>query len=252
MAGSVRRDYRATRRVALGLGAAGLIVVILIVRATSDDGASAPVSTPAPAAPGGVSTAPRGEVPAPAGSAPQASAEPRQFVGEPIANGNALFDRQLLVDAGLPAQDAQRLRDRYEALQVERIAQTERARREGRQQQIEGIVLGLEQQFRQELGDEMYDYAIYGAGDFNRIRVQEVPTGSAAGAAGVESGDLIRRYADQAVFTPVELVQVATRVPLGRRIPLQVERNGALIDLQIDSGPLGAPLEPIRGAPGAR
>lgn len=251
MAGSTRRDFRATRRVAFGLGAAGLIVVILIVQATSDDGASAPAPTAAATPPSAAQTTPRVEAPAP-GSAPQAPAEPRQFVGEPIANGNALFDRQLLVEAGLPAQDAQRLRDRYEAYQVERIAQAERARREGRQQQIEAIVRGLEQQFRQELGDELYDYTIYGAGDFNRIRVQEVPAGSAAAAAGVEAGDLIRRYADQAVFTPVELVAVATRVPLGRRIPLQVERNAQLIDLQIDSGPLGAPLEPIRGAPGAR
>jgi hypothetical protein len=240
---------RRAQRIAMVLGGIGLIVVVLIWRATSND--RPPAQVPAPGAP----SVPTAEAPAPTpDSAPEVSApvEARPFAGERIANGNALFDQKLLLEAGLPERDAQNVRDRYEAWQIERVAQTERARREGRVQEIDAITRGLEAQFRQDLGEEMYDWAIYGAGDFNRIRVQEVEAGSAAAAAGVEVGDMIRRYADQAVYTPVELVELVGRVPAGRRLPLQVERAGQLIDLQIDAGPMGARIEPLRGKPGAR
>jgi hypothetical protein len=242
---------RRAQRIAMVLGGVGLIVVVLIWRATSNDGPVGQV--PAPGAP----SQPAAQAPAPtpdsaADAAAAAPAEARPFAGEPIANGNALFDQKLLLDSGLPERDAQNVRDRYEAWQIERVAQSERARREGRVQEIDAITRGLEAQFRQDLGEEMYDWALYGAGDFNRIGVQEVEPGSPAAAAGVEVGDMIRRYADQPVYSPVELVALVGRTPGGRRVPLQVERAGQLIDLQIDAGPLGARIGPLRGKPGAR
>jgi len=249
----------AARRVAFGLASAGLIIVVLILRSRPND-AEAPPAAPAaetsaavaPAAP----SAPIPEVAIPGGgrpAGPQGVIEGEgSFRGEPIANGRALFDRKLLVDAGLPESEAQRLRERYEAFQIERAAQVERARQEGRQQEIAGLVAGLERQFRQELGEDLYDYTLYGAGDTNRIRVQDVPADSAAASAGVEKGDLIRRYAGQPVYAPRELVDRLSSIPAGRRVPLQVERAGQLIELQIAAGPLGAPIEPARGAPGVR
>jgi len=168
---------------------------------------------------------------------------------EDFGGGSPLFDESRVVDAGLAPAEAARLRERYETAQLQRLYARDQAIRAGRMREMGGTVRAIDRSLRTELGDEMYDYLLFGSGEANRIVVEDVYRGSAAEAGGLRAGDLIRRYAGEPVFQPRELRRLTTQVELGQRVPVQVERNGDLLDLTVDAGPLGAPVRAVSQAP---
>jgi len=168
---------------------------------------------------------------------------------EDLGGGSPLFDESRVVDAGLAPAEAARLRERYEAAQLQRLYARDQAIRAGRMREMGGTVRAIDRSLRTELGDEMYDYLLFGSGEANRIVVEDVYRGSAAEAGGLRAGDLIRRYAGEPVFQPRELRRLTTQVELGQRVPVQVERDGDLLDLTVDAGPLGAPVRAESQAP---
>ncbi len=59
---------------------------------------------------------------------------------------------------------------------------------------------------RDEIGDEAYDRYLAALDHPNRVAVDEVLLESPAAAAGLQAGDVVRRYADARIFAPNELV----------------------------------------------
>jgi hypothetical protein len=168
---------------------------------------------------------------------------------EDLGGGSPMFDVERVVEAGLEATDAARLKERYEAAQLERLYARDRAIRAGRMREMGGQVRAIDRSLREELGEEMYDFMLFGSGEANRIAVEDVYRGSAAESGGLRAGDLIRRYAGQAVFQPRELRRLTSQVELGARVQVQIEREGELLDLTVDGGPLGAPVRAVSRAP---
>jgi len=51
------------------------------------------------------------------------------------------------------------------------------------------------------------------------------------------------------VYGPGELRRLTRELELGRRVALQVERDGRLLELAVENGPLGAQLGSVRTVP---
>lgn len=99
---------------------------------------------------------------------------------------------------------------------------------------------------RRTLGDQRFDDYLVASGRNNRVRVDELMTGSAAELAGLLAGDLIHRYADARVFNSYELRRLTSDGLAGENTALTVLRDGELIDLVVPRGPLGVIISGTR------
>lgn len=162
-----------------------------------------------------------------------------------------VFDESRVIEAGLSADDATRLRERHDRAQLELLALRDQAVREGvdGSPELRQATRNVELELRKDLGDELYDFMLFGAGRANRVLVRDVFRGSAAEAAGVQPGDVIVSYGGQRVFSPRELRGLTTRGQRGQPTSMQVQRGGQLLDLSLPAGPIGAPVRRARRAP---
>lgn len=164
----------------------------------------------------------------------------------------AFFDEELLVGEGLAADEATRLGEAFEELELERLYLADRAVREGwaYTMRYRRELRALENSLRADLGDEAFDYMLYGAGRNNRVLVADLLARSPASRSGVEAGDIILRYDERPVFSAQELRIATTGGQAGAATRLEVFRNGRVVTLSVPRGPLGVRLIPTRGTPG--
>ncbi len=99
--------------------------------------------------------------------------------------------------------------------------------------------LDSDSELRKTLGDQRFDDYLLATGRNNRVKIDELMTGSVAEQAGLLAGDLIHRYADVRVFNSSELRSLTTAGQAGASTALVVLRNGELVDLTVPRGPLG-------------
>jgi len=102
---------------------------------------------------------------------------------------------------------------------------------------------------RDELGEDGYDRYLFSLGQSNRVRVDDVMSGSPAADAGLEVGDMILRYGDTRVFRPDELVAQTTAGEPGEMVRLVVIRQGKLISVDVPRGPLGLRINATQSMP---
>jgi C-terminal processing protease CtpA/Prc len=103
--------------------------------------------------------------------------------------------------------------------------------------------------FRNELGDDGYDRFLFSLGQTNRVRVDDVMSGSPAADAGFEVGDMILRYGDTRVFAPDELVAQTQAGQPGETVPVTVIRQGKLLTVEVPRGPLGLRIAATQSNP---
>lgn len=153
--------------------------------------------------------------------------------------------------AGWPPSEIERLREAFEAFELERLYLRDQASREGwrgtprfrREQRV------LQEDLRSRLGDGDYDAALYAEGHANRVRVLSLLEDSPAQAAGIQPGDEILRYAGERVFDAARLVRLTAQGDPGGSVELRVLRNGQEIRLFVPRGPLGVRLRPVSSPP---
>jgi hypothetical protein len=190
--------------------------------------------TPAPeGAPVAREGAPDAEAAAPAHAAPA---------------GDEWFDEAALVAGGVDEHRVARLREHFEALQMEELYLRDDAAREGwlRKPRYHKQVQELRAESREELGDDDYDLLLYASGRDNRVRLRDVLQDSPAAAAGIEPGDILVRYDGQAIFSTRDLLSATTQGAAGSTIALDLVRNGESLRLYVRRGPLGARIQPVR------
>jgi hypothetical protein len=179
---------------------------------------------------------------------PPAESEPAAAVAETGAGetpGTAGFDAPALVTAGLPELDAERLRERWEAHQLEKLELSNLALREDWQRKrLRQETFALEGALRAELGDE-WDAYLYATGKENRLRVNDVLADSAASAAGFEKGDLILSYDRQRIYHAGELRRTSAACNSGSYVTVEVIRDGNLDTLRVRCGPLGTLVDHV-------
>jgi S1-C subfamily serine protease len=108
----------------------------------------------------------------------------------------------------------------------------------------------LERDLRQELGDEDYDWLRYATGESNRVVVRDVLDRTPANRAGIRPGDSVRSYADRRIFTPGELKRATSRGEVGEWVRVELEREGEIVSVSVQRGPLGVVLDAETRIPG--
>ncbi len=159
------------------------------------------------------------------------------------------LDKALLLDAGLDPGDLEALRERLDAIALERLYLRDEAEREGsrgsKRWHRERRALELSRsELRDEFGDELFDWGLYASEQVNRVKVKSVLRGSPAEEAGLRAGDAILEYDGNRIFRAKDLREGARGGSPGRPTEVLVWRDGGTHRLFLPRGPLGIMIEP--------
>ena len=162
------------------------------------------------------------------------------------------LDPARVAAAGFSIGAVEAIQERIDRAELDQLYLRDRASREGwlgtPRYREERRALGLVyDEIRSELDEGGYDRFLYAVGRSNRVVIDEVMSGSAAEAAGLRSGDLLLRYDDRALFSPVELRRATLEGDAGASVALDLERDGDLMRVYVPRGPVG-----VRVRPGSR
>jgi len=168
------------------------------------------------------------------GTAPAEKGRPRPW-----------FNADSLLIRGIPLHEVERIHEYFGASQMEQIELQHQAMREGwfKTGRYQEARKQLEADFRAKIGEEDYDLLLYGTGKRNRVVVADVVERSPGSRAGFQLGDTIIRYDDTRIFRGSEMQRLSTDGKLGESVPVDVLRNGEIVRLYIDRGPMGFGLE---------
>lgn len=192
----------------------------------------------------GAASEARGDAP------PEAPAAPPEQAGAPVGVGRP-FDAESLQARGYTEEETRRLRERYEAYELELLYLSDRAKREGWRHGVRflGESRHLSEKLQSELGDRDYDAVLYASGRNNRVQVAGVLANSAAARAGLRDGDEIVSYDNRRVYEAQALVRATTQGDAGAQTEMRVRRDGQEVVLLVPRGPIGVRLQPARVPP---
>lgn len=161
------------------------------------------------------------------------------------------FSAPALFQLGLSTRDIDYLQDHYNQLRHEKIIIDERAVQQDYVSRSRHTrELGeLQDQFRQDVGEQNYDLVLYATSQMNRVQVNGVLRASIGDSFGLETGDVIYRYAEKRIFSPDSLSILTRKTDRSEYITIQVIRHGELVTLTVVGGVLGAKYEHIRTSP---
>ncbi|HSP98449.1 MAG TPA: PDZ domain-containing protein [Candidatus Dormibacteraeota bacterium] len=159
-----------------------------------------------------------------------------------------------LIAGGLDPNKAADIKRRSDSLAMAEMYLRDQATREEwldspRYQEEMAALHAQQVSIRDELGDDGYDKYLFALGQTNRVRVDDVMTDSPAAQAGLETGDMILRYADTRVFAPDELVAQTQQGEPGETVSLVIIRQGKLMTVEVPRGPLGLRVAATQSTP---
>ncbi len=155
--------------------------------------------------------------------------------------------KEVLASIGIDESVADTIKKREEQQELDQLYLRNQATREG--------WLGTEKYFekaqkltngnnfyRDELGDHKYDRYLYESGQFNRVSVKNVISGSPAAIVGIEPGDVIYSYNNTRLFSWMELTSLTSQGTADELVSMEIHRGQQVIDVYIARGPLGVRL----------
>ncbi|MEA3640433.1 MAG: PDZ domain-containing protein [Lamprobacter sp.] len=162
--------------------------------------------------------------------------------------------RDALVRAGVAAGTADEILWRRSQAELDRLELRDQALREGwlgtDRYREEIRALNAERvSLRDELDVEAYDRYLYETGETNRVSVDSVIAGSAGDQSGLMPGDVIERYGDELVLDFNDLRSATSAGARGELVPVQVRRDGQMVEVWLPRGPIGIRLDAARVDP---
>jgi hypothetical protein len=163
----------------------------------------------------------------------------------------AWFDSSLLVAQGIDEAHAAWLQEQSETLQMDELYLRDQATREGwnHSSRYRKQVQEMWGETRESLGDDDYDLLLYASNRHNRVLLSNVLQSSPAAAAGIESGDVLLRYDDRAIFQPGDLISATAEGAPESTVAVDIERDGEVMRVYLPRGPLGVQIQPARRFP---
>ncbi|WP_455203237.1 PDZ domain-containing protein [Kaarinaea lacus] len=164
------------------------------------------------------------------------------------------INKQALLDAGLDESEANRIREIYENVEMEKLYLRDRAIREGyigdqryrsERDQLNARLDAL----REELSEPAYDAYLFATGRPNRVVVQSSLRTSPAREAGVKTGDNIIRYDNMRIWTWADLRDATTKCQTNSVVEVTLERKGQEHRVFVPCGPLGVRLDNMSKQP---
>lgn len=165
-----------------------------------------------------------------------------------------LSEEEALMTVGLDTAAVERIGQRLESIEMERLYLRDQAQREGwigteRYTEAQRALTSRSDVLREELGEEGYDRYLFETGRPNRVMVQSVLAGSPAEQAAIQPGDVVVRYDDARVFSWRDLTSAAAEGTAGQPVRVEVQRDGQTLSVYLPRGPLGVRLGSERAAP---
>lgn len=158
------------------------------------------------------------------------------------------INTKALLDAGLDDFQANKIRDIYEDVEMERLYLRDRAVREGwigderYRQEREQLDTRLES-LRSELSEKEYDAYLFATGRPNRVIIESTLSTSPARDVGIKTGDNVIRYNNIRIYTWADLRNATTQCPTDSMVEVELERNGQRQRVFVPCGPLGVRLD---------
>lgn len=158
------------------------------------------------------------------------------------------INAQALLDAGLDEFQANKIRQVYEDVEMQRLYLRDRAIREGwigderYRQEREQLDSRLES-LRDELSEKEYDAYLFATGRPNRVIIQSTLSTSPARDAGIKTGDNVIRYNNIRIYTWADLRNATTQCTTDSMVEVELERNGQRQRVFVPCGPLGVRLD---------
>lgn len=149
-----------------------------------------------------------------------------------------------LLAAGFTLQQIETIRRRDAEVQVRWAELDDQARREGwintprYLEEINNLTTGINSN-RNDLSDDDYDRYLFASGRPNRVTVGAVFETSAAEQAGIQSGDVIRSYGSERVFSLEQLNNLRSAGEKGSPVVVEIVRNGQPMQVTMPLGPMG-------------
>ena len=161
------------------------------------------------------------------------------------------FDEAVLIEAGMNPQQAAELHERFDEFELDRLYMQDRAMRGGYwfKPRHRSELVALQEDLREGLGDELYDFALFASGQNNRVIVRDVLDRSPAHEAGILPGDIFVSYGNDRIFTVQELRVATAEGEAGKLVPLEVLRGERQVRVHVPRGPLGTGLRTERRRP---
>ncbi len=167
---------------------------------------------------------------------------------------NTWFNEQALIDSGMSSSQADELKSFFEQQEMDRMVLRDQSIREkwDRQKYLDEIQKLAEQEDTRlnQLDKTALEAYLYASGQPNRVKVTSVLASSQAGTAGIQPGDYIIRYNNERIFSGFELRAATSSGEINESIPVEVERNGEILEFYLTRGPLGIRMNSVSVAPG--
>jgi len=164
------------------------------------------------------------------------------------------FDADALLAAEIPPHEVERLRETFDASEMDLIELEHQSVREGWNRtprywtSLREMRVGL----REDLGDDGFDLLLFATGRANRVVIEDVLAGSPGEQAGLQAGDVVIRYDTSRIFKPGELKRQTTAGELGERVSIDVLRGDEHVRIHSERGPIGVKLRAARRLPETR
>ena len=192
--------------------------------------------------------------PEPVAAAPTTHADPSSAPVPAEAREGSTPMERALVAAGVDSGAVADIKRRRDELALSEIYLRDLATREGWMDtpRFAEEMAELDRQrtsIRDEIGDEAYDRYLAALDHPNRVAVDEVLLESPAALAGLQPGDVVRRYADARIFAPNELVTATRGGVAGEMVRVEIVRQGRRFEIEVPRGPLGVRIAASQGDP---
>ncbi len=175
---------------------------------------------------------------------------------QPLEAEDDWFNEQALIKSGMSSGQANDLKVFFEQQELQQLYLRDQSIREGwDRQKFRDEIQALadeEDALKDKLGEDGFDAYLYASGQSNRVAVSSVLATAPAGEAGIQAGDHILRYDNQRIYSGFELRQATTTGNDNESVPVEVERDGEIIEFYLLRGPLGIRMNSISQAPGSK
>ncbi len=171
------------------------------------------------------------------------SINPRNAVQQPGPQIEQAIEGRLAA-SGFTPQQFETIRRREAGAQMRQIELDDRARREGwvntprYYEESNNLPSGADI-VRRDLGDDAYNRYLFASGRPNRVTVGRVIETSPAELAGLQSGDVIRSYGGERVFSSAQLVNLRSAGEKGVPVIVEIIRDGQLMQILMPRGAMG-------------
>ncbi len=168
-------------------------------------------------------------------------------------SGETWFNEQALIDSGMSNSQAAELKLFFEQQELDRMYLRDQSVRENwdRQKYRDEIqkLSDNANSFLNQLDEQAYDAYLYASRQPNRVRVMSVLDSSQAGSAGIQAGDHIISYDNKRIYSGFELRSATTSGDINQTVAVEIERDGEIMELYLNRGPLGIRMNSVSIAP---